>query len=232
MLRVTHDDHPILRRPFSLYRTFPGRGTEKRRRKRFAIIYKRVGLGTQKMTELRKGDSVGLIGPLGNGFTLPPLPSSDKVVLIGGGVGIVTLYPLAETLRAKEFTVLIGGKTKQDILCSDDFRRLTPNVFVATEDGSLGFRGTALDLFRSRADRTNKNETVYLYTCGPMAMLRSLSQQVRSKRFLCQASLESRMACGFGACLGCAVKTRDATNPYHRVCKEGPVFLLNEILWE
>jgi dihydroorotate dehydrogenase electron transfer subunit len=196
------------------------------------ILYKKVGKGTQKMTTLSKGQKVDLIGPLGNGFALPPLPSSAPCILIGGGVGIVSLYSLAEALRGGKCFVFIGGKTQDDILGMEDFRKLDSTVFTATEDGSLGFRGTVVDLFLSRAKKFKGNEKYHLYACGPAPMLKALAKTVTSKKLICQVSLEARMGCGFGACWGCVVKTKHPKIPYERVCQEGPVFRLEDIAWE
>jgi len=232
MLRVAQTSSFLLRRPFSVYRTLSARHPGGSRKGRLVLIYKKVGKGTEKMTALKEGETVDVIGPLGNGFLLPPLPSSANIVLIGGGVGIVSLYSLAETLKAGNLSVFVGGKTKQDVLCVKDFRKLKATVFTATEDGSLGFKGTVIDLFRSEKRKFKGNGVCHVYACGPMAMLKELSKTVRSKRFISQASLETRMACGFGACYGCVVKTRDPETPYLRVCKEGPVFDLRKIVWE
>ena len=232
MLRTSENNYPLLRRPFSVYKNYPEGHPEKKKRGHFLILYKRVGKGTGKMTEFKKGQKVNLIGPLGNGFSLPPLPSSASMILIGGGVGIVSLYPLAEALKDQRLFVFIGGKTKEDILCEKDFEKLNGSkVYIATEDGGLGYKGTVIDLFLSQIKKFKKNES-FLYSCGPAGMLKELANLLKSNKFLCQASLESRMGCGFGACWGCVVKTRDPKLPYQRVCKEGPVFNLRDIVWE
>jgi dihydroorotate dehydrogenase electron transfer subunit len=233
MIKISsHSNYPFLRRPFSIYKSYPQRHPEKKKRGHLLILYKVVGKGTQMMTEFKKGQKVDMIGPLGNGFTLPPLPSSANIVLIGGGVGIVSLYPLAEALGSKKLFVFIGGKTRNDILCLRDFKKLNSNIFIATEDGSQGFKGTVIDLFLSERKKFNKNEPYYLYSCGPLEMLKALAKVLKPKRFISQVSLETRMACGFGACWGCVVKTKDLKTPYQRVCKNGPVFNLEEIVWE
>jgi len=183
------------------------------------------------MTTLSKGQKVDLIGPLGNGFALPPLPSSANSILIGGGVGIASLYPLAEALKGGKLFVFIGGKTQNDILGVEDFRELHSNILIATEDGSLGVRGTVVDLFLSERKRFERNEKYHVYACGPVPMLKALAETVKSKNFICQVSLEARMGCGFGACWGCVVKTKHPEIPYQRVCQDGPVFLLQDIVW-
>jgi len=232
MLKISDDRIPFLRRPFSVYKSYPADHPEKRKRGYLVIVYKRVGKGTQKMTALKKGQKVGLIGPLGNGFALPPLPSSENIILIGGGMGIVSLFSLTETLGGRNLSVFIGGKTRSDILCVDDFKKLNSKVLIATEDGSLGTRGTVVDLFSSQRKNLSKNQRYSIYACGPVAMLKALAKAVVFKNLTCQASLEARMACGFGACWGCVVKTNHPKTPYQRVCKDGPVFRLEDIVWE
>jgi len=232
MLKVSDNNHPFLRRPFSVYRCYSNNHPDKKKRGNLLILYKMVGKGTQKMTGLRNGQRVDIIGPLGNNFNLPPLPSSNNIILVAGGVGIVSLYPLAERLTPQKLFVFIGGKNRNDILCSSDFKSLHSNIFIATEDGSLGFKGTVVDLFLSQRKRFERNESNYLYACGPTGMLKKLTGAIRYEQFVCQASLESRMGCGFGACWGCVVKTTNPKIPYQRVCKEGPVFDLKEIVWE
>jgi dihydroorotate dehydrogenase electron transfer subunit len=233
MLKVSDNYSPLLRRPFSIYKSYPMDHPEKNERGCLLILYKKVGKGTQRMTEFKKGGKVNMIGPLGNGFSLPPLPSSTHIILIGGGVGIVSLYSLAEVLGSPNLFVFIGGKTKDDILCEKEFKKgHASKIFVATEDGSLGYKGTVIDLFLSQKRRFKRGESQYIYSCGPVEMLKELARAVKSKRVVCQVSLEARMGCGFGACWGCVVKTNDPKTPYQRVCKEGPVFNLKDIVWE
>jgi dihydroorotate dehydrogenase electron transfer subunit len=232
MLKAWDCNDPLLRRPFSVFKSYNADHQEKDKEGHLSVLYKKVGKGTQKMTELRRGQRVNMLGPLGNGFSLPPLPRYTDVILLGGGVGIVSLFPLAEALRTTQLFVFIGGKTKDDILCEEDFRKLNSTIFIATEDGSLGFKGTVIDLFLSQKRRLKDGLPHYVYSCGPIQMLKELAQRAKSKGVIHQASLEARMGCGFGACWGCVVKTIDPKTPYQRVCKEGPVFNLNHIVWE
>jgi dihydroorotate dehydrogenase electron transfer subunit len=233
MLKVSDNASPLLRRPFSVYKSYPANHPEKRKRGWLLILYKIVGKGTQKMTEFKKGQKVNLIGPLGNGFSFPPLPFSTPIVLIGGGIGIVSLYSLAEVLGSNPLYVLIGGKTKDDILCEEDFKKRDGlKMLIATEDGSLGYKGTVIDLFLTQQKSFKRSSSPYIYSCGPVGMFKELAKAVKSKGAVCQVSLEARMGCGFGACWGCVVKTNDLNTPYQRVCKEGPVFNLQNIVWE
>jgi dihydroorotate dehydrogenase electron transfer subunit len=139
---------------------------------------------------------------------------------------------LAETLRKKSLIVFIGGKTRDDILCVGDFKKLNSNILIATEDGSLGFKGTVIDLFLSQRKKIGREERTFIYSCGPLAMLRELGRAIDPTKFFCEVSLETRMGCGFGACWSCVVRTKDLKTPYQRVCKEGPVFNLGNIVWE
>lgn len=230
MVQTSEDHHPLLRRPFSIYRSYSTTHAQKERKGGFSILYKKIGKGTQKMTTFQKGQKVSLIGPLGNGFSIPPLPSQVPSILIGGGVGIVSLSALREALSSRKLYIFIGGKTKDDILCADDFPK--GKVFIATEDGSRGYKGTVVDLFLCEKKRFDRNLPHQVYLCGPEGMLRAFSRIMVPAKWTVQVSLESRMGCGFGACWGCVVKTRDSRTAYRRVCKEGPVFPLSEIVWE
>lgn len=233
MLKTSDDSHPLLRRPFSIYKGYSTRHPKKEKRGHLFILYKNVGRGTRKMSTFKKGQSVNLIGPLGNGFSLPPLPSSTLNILVGGGVGMASLSALEEALRSRKLYVFIGGKTQYDILCEDDFKKgKALKVFIATEDGSRGKKGTVVDLLQSEMKRFDENQSHHFYICGPEGMVKSLSPVIKSKRWISQVCLEAHMGCGFGACWGCVVKTRNAEMPYQRVCKEGPVFPLSEIVWE
>ena len=147
-------------------------------------------------------------------------------------MGIVSLYPLAESLKGGKLSVLIGGKTRNDILGVEDFTRLNSNIFTATEDGSLGVQGTVVDLFISETRKFRKKQGCYVYACGPVPMLKALAGAIKSKEFICQVSLEARMGCGFGACWGCVVRMKNPKKLYQRVCQEGPVFRIEDVAWE
>lgn len=231
MIHIANNDSLLLRRPFSIFRYYPTNALDKKKRGHLVILYKIAGKGTRILTHLKKGDHVNLLGPLGNGFTLPPLPSSKEFILIGGGVGIVSLYSIAEALKGFKLTAFIGGSSKSDILCDKDISNLHSRIFISTDDGSLGFKGTVVDLFLSKHNLFTNNKYI-IYACGPIPMLKQLSKYIRTNKYICQASLESRMGCGFGACWGCVVKTKDSKSPYQRVCQDGPVFPLESIIWE
>lgn len=184
------------------------------------MVYRIAGKGTEEFSRLKAGDSLEVMGPLGNGF-----PMTDKpAVLVGGGIGIPPMLELARQLPGDKHIVL-GFRDKSYLL--EEFRRLGP-VSTATEDGSLGAKGTVLD-----AIRQDQVQGQVLYACGPMPMLKALAAYAEEEGMEAWISLEERMACGLGACLGCIVssKDKDAHSNVHnkRICKDGPVFNAGEV---
>lgn len=227
-IKVSQGVIPLLRRPFSIHRVI---------RQNIEILYKVKGKGTETLSQRKRGEFLDLIGPLGNGYKLPD--KGTKVVLVAGGVGVASLYFLAEELtrRSLPFTILIGGKKAEDILCGDIFKKLGGEIKISVEDGSLGRKGLVTDLLeREILQLTLQNDFVafnsqpptVIYACGPMKMLKEVAKIARRHRSSCQVSLEEHMACGVGACQGCVVRTKDS---HKRVCKDGPIFNSEEIVW-
>ena len=181
------------------------------------LIYKIVGVGTEKMSAMKNG-TLDLLTGLGNGYTLSS--SGNKPLLLGGGVGVPPLYMLTKKLIAqgKSVEAILGFNQKKDVFFEDEFRALGASVTVATADGSYGKHGFVTDFLPS--------ESTYFYTCGPEPMLRAVYQKTETSG---QFSFEKRMGCGFGACMGCSCKTITGNK---RICKEGPVLNKEEILWE
>lgn len=182
------------------------------------IIYKVVGKGTELMSQMKDG-SLDALTQLGNGYDLSR--SGDEPLLIGGGVGVPPLYMLAKELISggKKVTVILGFNTKEEIFYENEFKALGATVTVATADGSYGVKGFV----------TNAMEGLdfsYFYSCGPEPMLKAVCSSTDKSGEL---SFEERMGCGFGACMGCSCKTLTG---YKRICKEGPVMMKEEILWE
>ena len=212
---------PLLRRPFSLHRVKDSSYIE--------ILYSVKGKGTGLLSVKRAGDAIDILGPAGNGFEAECVRGGDYV-LIGGGVGVAPLYALAEQLRGekKKVCVLIGARTKEILLCEEEFRELGCEVKVATDDGTAGRRGVVTGLFQELLDSGNWQPAV-VYACGPKPMLKKVASVCGSSKVKARGSLEENMACGVGACMGCVVKTKQG---YKRVCKDGPVFDLSEIVWE
>lgn len=182
------------------------------------ILYKVVGEGTEKMSRMTSGTLDVLTG-LGNGYDTSV--SGQNPLLLGGGVGVPPLYLLAKKLisEGKSVTVILGFNTKDEIFYEDEFKKIGARVLVATADGSYGISGFVTDAMKDLAYS-------YFYTCGPEPMLKAIYRAANTSG---QLSFEERMGCGFGACMGCSCKT---VTGYKRICKEGPVLLKEEILWE
>ena len=174
------------------------------------IIYKVVGVGTEAMSRLPIGTQLDVLTVLGNGYDLSK--AGDRPLLVGGGVGVPPMYMLARQLRemGKKVRVILGFNTKDEVFYEEEFRALGCDVTVTTVDGSHGVKGfvtNALD-----------GQQSYYYTCGPLPMIKALLQAAGTHG---EVSMEERMGCGFGACMGCTIQT---TQGPKRVCKEGPVF--------
>lgn len=182
------------------------------------IIYKVVGRGTEIMAQAHKGDTFDVLTGLGNGYDISV--SGDHALLLGGGVGVPPLYNLCKKLIAesKKVTVVLGFNTASEIFYAEEFKALDAEVRVTTVDGSYGIRGFVTDAIAD-VDYT------HFYTCGPEPMLRAVYKATKTEG---QFSFESRMGCGFGACMGCSCKTNFGNK---RICKDGPVFAKEEILW-
>lgn len=242
MLQVSEHTDPLLRRPFSVC---SAQGTA------VDILYKVVGRGTAVMAGWNPERRVSCIGPLGNGFSIAEAP--ERTYLVAGGIGIAPLMFLLETLvqqnSGRASMVFMGGKTAPDVALLEDFNLLSQkHSLYATEDGSRGFQGLVTDLFSGYLAEgvSQDRQKACIYGCGPEPMLSALSKIAEQQGMDCQLSLESRMACGIGACLGCAVKTKatadSARSPgagdqaqscyYKRVCADGPVFNSRELVWD
>ena len=184
------------------------------------IVYKTVGHGTEVMSQLPVGEKLDILTGLGNGYDMNR--SGEHPLLIGGGVGVPPLYMLAKKLKEqhKEVSVILGFNTAKEVFYETEFKALGCDVKVTTVDGSYGNKGFVTNAFPLVENYT------FTYACGPMPMLKAVYNTAVTDG---QYSFEERMGCGFGACMGCSTKTK---NGYKRVCKDGPVFDKEEILWE
>ena len=182
------------------------------------IVYKVVGVGTEQMSKMTKGEKLDVLTGLGNGYDLTL--SGDKPLLLGGGVGVPPLYMLAKKLKeqGKAVEVVLGFNTESEIFYEQQFKDLGCNVTVTTADGSYGVKGFVTDAYPA--------DYSYFYTCGPEPMLKAIYKTAKTEG---QMSFEERMGCGFGACMGCSCKT---ITGYKRICKDGPDMKKEEILWE
>ena len=200
----------FLRRPISVCNVTEVKGERLEAKGMLTIIYKVVGVGTEAMSHLPVGTQLDVLTILGNGYDLTK--AGNAPLLVGGGVGVPPMYMLARQLRemGKEVKVILGFNTKDEVFYEEEFRALGCDVTVTTVDGSHGVKGfvtNALD-----------GQQSYYYTCGPLPMIKALIQAAGTNG---EVSMEERMGCGFGACMGCTIQT---TQGPKRVCKEGPVF--------
>ena len=206
----------FLRRPISVCDVTEVKGERLEAKGMLTIIYKVVGVGTEAMSHLPVGTQLDVLTVLGNGYDLSK--AGNAPLLVGGGVGVPPMYMLARQLRGmgKAVRVILGFNTKDEVFYEDEFRALGCDVTVTTVDGSHGVKGfvtNALD-----------GQQSYYYTCGPLPMIKALIQAAGTNG---EVSMEERMGCGFGACMGCTIQT---TQGPKRVCKEGPVFAASELL--
>lgn len=202
-------DGCFLRRPISVCEA---------EKDKLVIIYKVVGKGTEQMSQMYAGTELDVLSGLGNGYD--ESNSGAHPLLIGGGVGVPPMYQLAKNLvkDEKKVTVILGFNAKSEVFYEDEFKKLGCDVRVTTVDGSYGTKGFVTDAMPENYS--------YFYTCGPEPMLKAIYAKTKTSG---QFSFESRMGCGFGACMGCSCKT---ITGYKRICKDGPVLEKEEILWE
>ena len=210
----TGDGTKLLPRPISICETDP-------EKELLRIVYRVAGEGTKELSSCRAGDTLSIMGPLGNGFPL----KDKKALLIGGGIGIPPMLELAKALSCEK-TAVLGYRDSQTFLAEEIGKYA--GLAVATEDGSVGTKGTVLDAIKAQGLKAD-----IIYACGPTPMLRALKEYAAKEGIECWISLEERMACGVGACLGCVCHSKVVDEHSYvrnkRVCKDGPVFLADEV---
>lgn len=185
------------------------------------IVFRVVGGGTAELAAMEEGTKLDVLMPLGNGFDISSLGDYFRnPVITGGGIGVPPLYGLAKAMTEKGLKpdVILGFNTEDEIIMADDFRRLGIEPVITTVDGSAGIKGFVTDAMKDR-------DYDYAFACGPAPMLKAVYDLVPGGQF----SFEARMACGFGACMGCTMET---VTGYKRVCKDGPIFYKEEIKWQ
>lgn len=212
----TKDSSRLLPRPISICETDKDKGM-------LRIVYRVAGFGTEEFSRYKEGDQVTVFGPLGNGFPLEG-GNGKKAILVGGGIGIPPMLQLAKDLRCEKQMVL---GYRDGLFLNEEFAEYG-DVYTATEDGSAGTKGNVLDLIKQQGLKGD-----VIYACGPTPMLRAVKAFAMEHAMECWLSLEERMACGVGACLGCVCRSRETDSHSHvknkRICKDGPVFAAEEV---
>ncbi len=229
------DDNPLLRRPFSIFDVHPHPRTG--RPNGLDLLVKNAGVGTRRLAALRPGDALHVLGPQGHPFHVSPEMRGHvtSAALVAGGVGIAALYLLARGLMAQKITPVLfyGGRSVADLVLREHFEKLKIECVYTTEDGSLGERGF-VTVPVERYLKGRPRSTVKLYACGPWGMMRAVNGLAVQYHAPCEVSLEARMGCSLGACMGCVVRVRDeeGQEQYLRVCTEGPVMSSRIVDWE
>ncbi len=209
-----------LRRPISICEIDKAKGT-------LRIVFEVRGKGTEEIAKLNKGDLIDMLAPLGHGFTVNP--DAKKVICIGGGIGTPPMLPLAQTYGEKS-VVITGFRSANAVILQDDFKKTGAETILCTDDGTMGVHGFVTQPLE---DVLKNGGVDAIYACGPMPMLKGIANLAKQYSVpLCEVSLEERMACGVGACLGCACKIKRNDEEYFlHVCKNGPVFNAEEVVW-
>ena len=214
-IKVSETGEPFLRRPISIYNIDKENGIVE-------FIFQVKGRGTEILAERKIGDLIDIMGPLGfGGFKVQEY---NNVAIIGGGIGTYPLYELVKELKGKaNLNVYLGFRDKSLVTCEKEFEEVGLNkLVVTTDDGSYKEKGYAIDFMKKDIE---EHKVDMIFACGPLSMLKAVRAYAIENNIPCQISLEERMGCGIGACLGCAVKVISGTEPrYGHVCKEGPVF--------
>ena len=221
-IRVNNEIEPLLRRPISIYNLDREKGI-------LEFIFQVKGRGTRILSERIVGDKIDILGPLGYGSF--KFEEYNNIAIIGGGIGIFPLYELAKEAKekGKNVSTYLGFRNKDLVTLEKEFMQVSNNLTITTDDGSYKEKGFAIDFLKK--DVKEKNIEC-IFACGPLPMLKAVKEYSALNDLLCQISLEERMACGLGVCLGCAVKTarspKDAPEYWH-VCKAGPVFMAKDV---
>jgi dihydroorotate dehydrogenase electron transfer subunit len=228
----SHD--PLLKRPFSFFR---------KTQEGIQFLYRIKGKGTLSMRELKQDEVIDIIGPLGKGYPNPQ--EGYTPLLIAGGIGIASLFSLSEEF-SKNAYMIYGSRNKDELIMINELEKIGTNLIICTDDCSVGQEGMVDNILNKFLSDTSLSAKFLIYCCGPKPMLEAISKIAIHNGIKGYVSLEENMACGFGACLGCAVKIKSQKSKarnesskrykpeftYKRVCKEGPVFPIEEIVWE
>lgn len=221
-IRVSDQTEPFLRRPISIYNLDRENGI-------LEFIFQVKGKGTEILSKNKIGDLIDIVGPLGYGTF--KYENYDNLAIIGGGIGVFPLYELAKCAKKdnKNVNIYLGFRNKEYVVLEDEFKNVSDNLTITTDDGSYSEKGFAIN-FLEKDIEAGKVDSIY--ACGPLPMLKAVQKLAIEKNIPCQISLEEKMACGLGVCLGCAVKTAKSPKEapeYWHVCKAGPVFQAKDV---
>lgn len=209
-----------LRRPISICGIDREKGTI-----RFVFVVK--GHGTEAMARLKEGDMIDMIAPLGNGFSVSDAPEGKRAIVVGGGIGVPPMLETAKCLKRP--TAVLGFRSFGNIILADEFDKVCENVIICTDDGSVGEKAVVT---APLARELEKGDVGAVYACGPVRMLQAVAETTIKYGVFCEVSLEERMGCGVGACVGCVAQiNRNGQEKLLRVCKDGPVFNAKEVLF-
>lgn len=218
MIKCSASTDPLLRRPMSVADFTPDGS-------RFGFVIQEAGRGTRLLASLVPGDSVDVLGPFGSGFVMPD--GDGSLWMVAGGTGVAPFIGLVNQLKETGNIILfLGARSNRFLLYTDFFQKAGVTVMTATEDGSEGYRGLVTGLLERELEKGASPEAVF--TCGPAPMMKAVAAIAIDRRIPCYASLENRMACGFGACLGCVTKVA-GEDRYTTVCRKGPVFDVTQV---
>ena len=221
-IRVNNDIEPFLRRPISIHNIDKEKGI-------LEFIFQIKGKGTKILSEKKEGDLIDIIGPLGYGTF--KYEKYTNLAIIGGGIGIFPLYELAKNAKTenKAINTYLGFRNKDLVVLENEFKNVSDKLIITTDDGTYSEKGFAIDFLKKDVENGIIDS---IFACGPLPMLKAIRAYAIEKDIPCQISLEEKMACGLGVCLGCAVKTAISSkdNPeYWHVCKAGPVFQAKDV---
>lgn len=218
-IEIPYDNSLLLRRPISI-------NSVDKKNNVVYIVYQVVGTGTTILSNLNKGDTLDILGPLGNGFLIPK--DVNSIAIVGGGCGIAPLKYIVDYWRNISYTTFLGYKNIDSIYQLMEFERASERLYLTTDDGSQGEKGVITEIVKREIDDISPQ---LIIACGPIPMLREVQNIASTRNIPCQISLEERMGCGIGACMvcSCKVKAKDRFE-YKKVCSDGPVFLGDEVI--
>ena len=217
-VRVTNGTAPFLRRPISIHNMDKKSG-------KLEFIFQVKGEGTTILSQKQENDEIDLLGPLGYGTF--DFKDNKRIAILGGGIGIFPLYELGKNAKKEGITVntYLGFRNKEFVILEDEFKNISDDLIITTDDGTYGKSGFAINFLKEDIE-AGKIDSIY--ACGPLPMLKAVRNLAIEKDIPCQISLEEKMGCGLGVCLGCAVEV--VTGGYEHVCKQGPVFEAKEVI--